>query len=101
MNIGQQNIIIQISVKDLGQLIENKVLEALEEYERRKQAKKEPKKELELVTVKVAAKITGKSENTIRNYIKKGELTNYTGIGRYKIMVSKDELNRCKENGTL
>lgn len=101
MTIGQQNIIIQISVNELSELIKQKTLEAIDEYERRTQARRGVKEEMDLVTVKMAAQITGKSENTIRSYINSGALNSYEGMGRYKIMVSKKELEQCKSNGLL
>lgn len=103
MNIGQQNIIIQISVSELSELIKLKALEAVEEYHNRLQATKttigeRSKKELELVNVKVAAKILGRSENTIRSYVKDGTLNSYGSVGRFKILLSRQELEDIKEN---
>jgi hypothetical protein len=72
MNLGTQNLIIQISVKELGQLIETKVLEALKRYETNKANSKLLDKEL--LTIKETCHVLGIGRNAIYDRINKNVL---------------------------
>lgn len=82
--------------------LENQVLRELRELKAillQSQSKPKEIQELDLMTVARAAKYIGRSENTIRAYVKDEKLTKYDGIGRHKIMISKEELDALKEQG--
>lgn len=86
--------------------LENQVLRELRELKAillQSQSKPKEKEiqELDLMTVARAAKYIGRSENTVRAYVKDEKLTKYDGIGRHKIMLSKEELDALKEQGTV
>ena len=82
--------------------LESQVLKELREVKEmllQSQSISKQPQELELMTVAKAAKYIERSEGTIRNYVASGELTKYDGLGRYKIMLSKQELDKIKESG--
>lgn len=87
-------------------ILENEVLRELREIKElflKNQSSPYPKpiQENELMTVAKAARYIGRSENTIRTYVKDEKLTKYDGIGRNKIMLSKEELDKLKSQGTV